>query len=146
MTQTHAPALRTATPCAEQAPRGFRLVCGGCGGNVMVEGDCTGRHVRCPHCSSAIKVLRSAPHTCEHCGANVGADLTAGLTVAVCEQCGHPYLLEPPIAPARKKHRRRRALRPHNHGPVAGTDGMGLIVLGAVILLGTLAITLLVMS
>ena|GEM_PF-4796346 len=146
MTQSHTSVLDIAVPAAQRAVRRFRLVCGACGGNVLVEDDCADRHIRCPFCSSTIKALRSTRHTCERCGAKVSADLTGGLTVAICEQCGHPYLLGPVTAPVRRKHRRRHHSRPRDREIVAGTDGIGIIVLSAVILLGTMAVVLLVIS
>ena len=146
MPQSHTSVLNITVPATQRAARRFRLVCGACADNVLVEDDCADRHIRCPLCSSTIKGLRSTRHTCERCGAKVSADLAGGLTVAVCEQCGHPYLLGPVPAPVRRKRRRRHRSRPRDREIVAGTDGIGIIVLIAVILLGAMAVVLLVIS
>jgi len=147
MTQTHtSESLSAATARDPPSRRVFHLLCGACGGCVVVESDSRERHVRCPHCAHRVKVVRSAPHTCAYCGADSSADLTAGSTVGACEQCRRPYLVGAVPAPVARKHKHSHHPRPHAGRTISTVSGIRVIVVSALVLLGILAMLLLTVS
>ncbi|MCK4658695.1 MAG: hypothetical protein KAV82_04160 [Phycisphaerae bacterium] len=102
------PATSVAEPTVREV---FHLVCGGCGGDVVVDRGSLSHHVQCPHCSQQVKVLRLTSFVCEHCGASGNADLTGGSRVVICEECNRPHALAVVTAPVVHSHRHHR----HHH-------------------------------
>ncbi|MCP4590298.1 MAG: hypothetical protein GY842_06120 [bacterium] len=150
MTTLHASATGLPPPVPEPATRHiFRLICGGCGGEIVVDSDSAGSHARCPHCTHRVKVVRSASHTCVHCGAKASADLARGTSVGICDRCKRPYMVGTATAPLVKRHHHHH----HHHrrprsAPVVITreNGIGVIVMSAVILLSMLVVVLMSLS
>jgi len=136
MTEPHTPARRIATPTPQRVPRKvFCLVCGCCGGNIAVESGSPAQHVRCPSCSHRVKVVRSAPHECEYCGAQCRIDLTSGSMVATCNACGRSYTVRPVVARALRRHwHDDHRSRPRNGADPSTGPAVMLLVTGFVLL------------
>lgn len=110
---------RSATRDPEHAPqRMSNVICGHCGGNIIVDNDSSAPHVRCPSCLHRVKVLRSVSRTGEYCGGQSRADLASGSTGVSCGDYGHSYNGTPTVPRPLRRHRHdyrshpRRAARP----------------------------------
>ena len=127
--------------------RVYHLSCGGCGADIVVPGDSNAHHVSCPQCEHSVKVLRTAAHVCEFCGANCIADLTNGATVGTCEVCDRPYTIAPATAPlvaSRRRHRRRAY--PRQLGGSTGVTGVEILITAVAVLFSSLVTLWLVFS
>lgn len=131
MTDPHTRATSIATSTLQPVPQcEFFLVCAYCGDRIAVEGGSLAHHVRCPSCAHRVKVVRSASHTCEYCGARSIVDLTDGSTVAACDDCGRSSKVAAVVAPTLR--RRRQRCRSH---PRSGADSaVGLLPVAILIL------------
>jgi hypothetical protein len=122
----------------------LRIVCGGCGAEVVVHRDVAGGHTRCAACGQRVRVQRMATQMCPKCGNATQVDLAGGSTVAICDHCARPLRVAIAVAPV--AHQRPHKVVAPRRKRTPGPNGVGLILMGAVMFLSVLLLLLLVFS
>ena len=124
--------MGTHTPAALHTPqRALRLVCGYCGGNIVVESCSAEQRVRCPSCLHRVKMGRIASHECEYADGHSRAGVASGSMDATRAERGRSYTTTPVMAPT---------LRHHRHGhrgshPRSGADPAVILLVAAIVIL-----------